>query len=159
MQLKNSDLGLATLIMVVTAQCDCLSAAGKRKKGLATSFKRRHEWSEKSETKKPFSQQGFRQADSGGNSRKPLTNHSIVVIYLQGWATDSSELALTLFPFLSPIPTPPSLFLYPSQQPSAAAAFACTKQHDRSMPDSKIKGKGYSPISVGFHAPLPLVFI
>lgn len=66
-------------------------------RALLPHLKRRHEWSEKGETKKPFSQQGFRQADSGGNSRKPLTNHSIVVIYLQGWTTDSSELALTLF--------------------------------------------------------------
>lgn len=31
----------------------------------------------------------LRQEDSGGNTRKPLTNHSIMVIYLLEWATDS----------------------------------------------------------------------
>lgn len=35
-------------------------------------------------SKGPFSQKGFGRADSGGNSKKPLTNHSFVVIYLQG---------------------------------------------------------------------------
>lgn len=74
------------------------TAAGKRKKSLTASFKTRHECG--GETRKLYRQLSFRQEDSGGNSRKPLTNHSIMVIYLQGWATDSSELALTLFPFL-----------------------------------------------------------
>lgn len=36
-----------------------------------------------------FKQAALRQEDSGGNTRKPLTNHSITVIYLLEWATDS----------------------------------------------------------------------